>query len=77
MTGLPESTYCSDPLATHFVSGTSESSAGIQGYYRSEFDAHRVARHLRATGFEHVSVSPMPSETVPGIHPLVMAYLTR
>lgn len=73
-----ESTYCSDPLATHIVEGIDRRinghGSGILGYFKSELDAHRVARFYRNDGVSQVSVQPYdPTERTAGIHPLVQA----
>jgi hypothetical protein len=72
---LPASTYCNDPLARFVVSSHGPDSFGIQGYFTSDWDAHRVAAHLKKAGHTHVSVDPYDAETgrKPGIHSLVDA----
>ena len=52
------STYVSDPAVTHYVESIGDDSAGIQGWYTSEFDAHRVARFLKQRGHTNVAVVP-------------------
>jgi hypothetical protein len=70
-----ESTYYSDPEAKFTVSSLGADSCGIQGYFTSEFDAHRVARHYRLRGHSNVSVDPYDPKAPagPGIHPLFKA----
>jgi hypothetical protein len=77
MSAPVESTYCSDPAASFTVSSIGSDCAGIQGYYTSEFDAHRVAAYFREAGHSQVSVVPYnPGQRQPnGIHPLAGAFM--
>jgi hypothetical protein len=72
-----ESTYCSDPNACFTVSSIGEDSAGIQGYFVNEFDAHRVAAYYKKQGHQQVTVDPYdPTATErTGIHELVMQFM--
>ena len=76
---LPESTYFSDPNATHYVEGIDyigNFGAGIMGYYTSEFDAWRIARHLKLNKVEKVRVNPMTALSVSaGINLLVKDFI--
>lgn len=71
-----ESTYCSDPEAKFTVSSLGPQSSGIDGYFKSEFDAHRVAAYYRRQGHRHVSVEGYDptAEVKPGLHHLVAAF---
>ena len=60
-----DSTYISDPAVKYYVEGIGEDSAGIQGWYTSEFDAHRVARFLKANGYTNVDVVPYDHQKLP------------
>jgi len=71
-----ESTYCSDPDAKFTVSSLGPSSGGIDGYFKNEFDAHRVAAYYRKLGHRNVSVEGYDpkAEVTPGMHHLVAAF---
>ena len=45
-----QSTYCSNPAATHVVEGAGPDGGGVFGYFTDEFSAHRVAKFYRARG---------------------------
>lgn len=74
-------TYCSDPAASHTVSGVQVTptmrSAGILGYYTNEFDANRAARYFRNNGGFNITVESYDphNQTPGGIHPLIETYM--
>lgn len=72
--GLPAGTYCSDPEATHTVSGLSDKFGnGIFGYYTNEFTAHRAAKWYRNNGVTVVEVEEYDptAQVVPGMNKFV------
>lgn len=76
MSAPVESTYFSDPEAKYTVSSLGPQSSGIDGYFKNEFDAQRVAAYYRRKGHRHVSVEVYDptAEVKPGIHHLVTAF---
>lgn len=77
MTAPVKSTYCSDPEAKFTVSSLGPDSGGIDGYFTSELDAHRVAAYYRKCGHRNVSVDiyDPTAEVKPGMHNLVTAFI--
>lgn len=71
-----ESTFCSDPDAKFTVSSLGPHSGGIDGYFKNELDAHRVAAYYRGLGHRNVSVEGYDptAKVTPGIHHLVTAF---
>jgi len=71
---LPESTYCSDPEATHTVDiFGGPFGSGIYGYYTNEMDAHRVRKWVSDNGATIAQVNPYDphAPVVAGMHKFV------